>query len=73
MINKNTRLELVKLAPQDFDLAAILLAEAFYQNPSHVYIFPHDLTRLKMLQWGLKANLKLNLAQPAPIGKSFAL
>jgi ribosomal protein S18 acetylase RimI-like enzyme len=69
----NIKLETVELAPPDFDLAAVLLAEAFYDNPSHEYIFDDPSTRLKSLQWGLRANLKLNLAPPTPIGQSFAL
>ncbi|PSB12282.1 hypothetical protein C7B62_02375 [Pleurocapsa sp. CCALA 161] len=67
------QLETVELTPQDFDLAAVLLAEAFYNNPSHEYIFVDPSTRLKSLRWGLKANLKLNLSPPMPIGQSFAL
>ena len=63
----------VELTSKDFDRAADLLTEAFYNNPSHVYIFTNSNTRLKLLKWGLKANLKLNLAPPKPIGKSFAL
>jgi ribosomal protein S18 acetylase RimI-like enzyme len=72
MERQDTKLEIRELTPQDFDAAAILLAEAFYNNPSHQYIFVNESTRLKSLQWGLKANLKLNLA-PLSIGQSFAL
>lgn len=67
------KLNTVELVPQDFDRAAILLAESFYDNPSHVYIFPNHTTRLKSLQWGLKANLKLNLSSSKSVAKSFAL
>ena len=63
----------VELTPKDFNHAAILLAEAFYDNPPHVCIFPDSATRFESLQWGLKAFLKLNLSPPTPIGKSFAL
>lgn len=73
MEKHNLKLETVELVSLDFDLAAVLLAEAFYNNPSHEYIFTDPSTRLKSLQWGLKANLKLNLAPPFPIGQSFAL
>jgi hypothetical protein len=73
MEKHNLKLETVELASSDFDLAAVLLAEAFYDNPSHEYIFAESSTRLKFLQWGLKTNLKLNLASSSPIGKSFAL
>lgn len=73
MKKHNLKLETVELEPPDFDLAAVLLAEAFYNNPSHEYIFVDPSTRLKSLRWGLKANLKLNLSPPMPIGQSFAL
>jgi len=43
MEKHNLKLETVKLAPQDFDLAAVLLAEAFYDNPAHEYIFADPL------------------------------
>ena len=68
-----TSINIVELKPPDFDRAADLLAEAFYNNPSHVYIFQEDRTRSRLLKWGLKANLKLNLTPPNNIGKSFAL
>jgi ribosomal protein S18 acetylase RimI-like enzyme len=73
MEKHNLKLETVELAPPDFDLAAVLLADAFYDNPAHEYIFVDASTRLKSLKWGLKANLKLNLASSASIGQSFAL
>ncbi len=73
MKNVNTELNTIRLTPKDFDRAADLLTEAFYNNSAHVYIFANEKTRLKLLKWGLKANLKLNLAPPTPIGKSFAL
>ena len=63
----------IELLTKDFDAAANLLAEAFYNNPSHVYIFPDSSSRLKFLQYGLKANLKLNLNSATSISKSFAL
>jgi|GEM_PF-1627072 len=66
-------LNTIELMPQDYSHAAILLAESFYDNPSHIYIFPDSSTRLKHLQWGLKANLQLNLNSAKYIGKSFAL
>ena len=66
-------LKTVELLPKDFNNAASLLAEAFYHNPSHVYIFADSSTRLKSLQWGLKANLKLNLNSSISMSKSFAL
>lgn len=73
MANINLEIETIQLTPQDFDRAADLLTEAFYNNPPHVYIFPDRTTRAKLLNWGLKAYLKLNLAPPKPIGSSFAL
>ena len=71
--NSDLRLEMVNLTPQDFDRAAVLLAKAFYDNPSHQYIFTEPKTRLKLLHWGLKANLKLNLASSTARANSFAL
>ncbi|WP_019505456.1 hypothetical protein [Pleurocapsa sp. PCC 7319] len=46
---KNTDIELntVQLTPKDFDRAADLLVEAFYDNPAHVYILADQSTRLK--------------------------
>lgn len=73
MEKHHPKLRTVELTPQDFDPAAVLLAEAFYNNPSHKYIFVDSSTRLGSLQWALKANLKLNLAPPTPLGESFAL
>ncbi|MEN9518144.1 MAG: hypothetical protein RLZZ381_732 [Cyanobacteriota bacterium] len=69
----NIKLEIVKLTPQDFDLAAVLLAKAFYNHPVHEYIFVDPSTRMKSLQWGLKANLKLNFTPLMAIGQSCAL
>ena len=68
--NAGAELNIVELKPPDFDRAADLLAVAFYDNPSHVYIFRDRYTRLKLLKWGLKANLKLNLTPPNNVGKS---
>lgn len=73
MTHHNNQLNTVQLTPKDFDCASILLAKAFYDNPSHVYIFPDQSSRLKALQWGLKTYLHLNLNYPSPVGESFAL
>ena len=51
----------VQLIPKDFGRAADLLVKSFYYNPSHVCIFADKNTRARLLKWGLKANLKLNL------------
>ena len=69
----NIQLDIVELTPRDFDLAAVLLAKGFYNNPAHEYIFVDPSTRMELLQWGLKANLKLNFAPLMAIGQSFAL
>ena len=63
----------VELKPSDFDRAADLLTEAFFDNPSHTYILQDIDSRAKLLKWALKANLKLNLTPPKNIGQSFAL
>lgn len=63
MTAKNIKLETAKLTSQDFNLAADLLATAFFDNPSHIYIFPDRNNRLKAIQWTLKCNLNLNYQQ----------
>lgn len=63
MTAKNIKLETVKLTSHDFDLAADLLAASFFDNPSHIYIFPDRNNRLKAIQWTLKCNLNLNYQQ----------
>lgn len=73
MKDKALELDTVQLTPKDFDRAADLLADAFYDNPSHAYIFSDRHNRLELLKWGLKANLRLNLASSTAIGHSFAL
>jgi len=67
-----TKLTTVELMPADLAPASNLLAEAFFDNPSHVYIFANQSTRFKALQWGLKTYLALNLIQPDSNGQSFA-
>ena len=70
---KDTNLELntVQLMPKDFDRAADLLVEAFYDNPAHVYIYmsSDESSRLKAIRWSLRRNLNLQAAT----GSSFAL
>lgn len=71
MENINRGLNTVQLTPKDFDRAADLLVEAFYDNPAHVYInmSPDESSRLKATQWALRRNLDLQAAT----GSSFAL
>ena len=60
----------VELKPPDFDRAADLLVEAFYDNPAHVYIFMSDESnRLKAISWASRINLNLQ----GSVGSSFAL
>lgn len=66
-------LTIVELTSDDFDRAANLLAEAFWDNPLHVYIFPRDHNRLQAIRWMSKANLNLNLNSQKSIKLSFAL
>ena len=49
------------LAPELFPSAAELLANAFYNNPAHVYVCPDSPARMGQLTWLLGANLR---AQP---------
>ena len=72
-MTNDRQIQTVELKPSDFDRAADLLTEAFFDNPSHTYILPDLNSRAKQLKWGLKANLKLNLTPPKNIGRSFAL
>ncbi|MGK7948165.1 MAG: GNAT family N-acetyltransferase [Xenococcaceae cyanobacterium] len=73
MKDLNTEINTVELTPKDFDRAAALLAEAFYDNPLHVYIFPNPNNRLKAIRWMLRGNLNKNLNSRKNIGQSFAL
>jgi GNAT superfamily N-acetyltransferase len=57
------------LLPSDFDSAAALLADAFFDNPAHVYLFPDERQRRASLRWLLRANL---VAQ-APLVHSFCV
>lgn len=63
----------IELTTPDLDCAADLLAVAFYDNPSHIYIFPDNHNRLKAIRWMLRCNLNLNLNTQKYIGQSFAL
>ena len=71
MTDANQELNTVELTRQDFDRAADLLVEAFYDNPAHVYIYmtSEESDRLKAIRWGFRRNLNLQ----ASIGSSFAL
>ena len=71
MKDTNPELNTVQLTPKDFDCAADLLVEAFYDNPAHVYIYmsPNESSRLKVIRWSFRRNLNLQ----ASVGSSFAL
>jgi GNAT superfamily N-acetyltransferase len=43
----------------DFESASVLLAEGFFSNPAHVYIFPEENRRRRSLQWLLRWNLEI--------------
>ncbi len=58
-----------KLAECDFESAAALLADAFFSNPAHVYLFPSESQRYKALPWLLQHNL----AAQAPLHHSFCI
>lgn len=47
--------------------AGKLLAEAFFDNPAHVYLFPDVRARQKSLAWLLENNFKVH----APLEDSF--
>ena len=55
-------MELVRqLDRRDYPAAARLLAEAFFGNPSHVYMCPDSKTRLAQLEWLLGGNLRMHV------------
>lgn len=54
---------------RDFASAGELLAEAFFDNPAHVYIFPAEERRRRALGWLLERNL----AVQAPLEHSFCI
>ena len=66
----SNHINIVELKPLDFDRAANLLVEAFYDNPAHVYIYmSNESNRLKAISWASRRNLNLQ----ASVGSSFAL
>jgi GNAT superfamily N-acetyltransferase len=49
--------------------AAQLLADAFFDNPAHVYIYPDDKTRRRKLEWLMRVNLNAQFDVGASFGK----
>ena len=56
------------LTQKDMNAAAILLTDAFYDNPAHTYIYPNNLKRRGQLEWLMRTNLKAQFT----VGQSFA-
>ena len=56
------------LTASDKPAAAQLLADAFFDNPAHVYIYPDPATRRKKLEWLMRTNLGAQMS----VGQSFA-
>ncbi len=52
--------------------AAQLLADAFFDNPAHVYIYPDDKTRRRNLEWLMRVNLNAQFDVGASFGKRAA-
>ncbi len=52
--------------------AAQLLADAFFDNPAHVYIYPDDETRRRKLEWLMRANLNAQFDVGVSFGKRAA-
>lgn len=57
------------LQERDFASAGALLAEAFHDNPAHVYVFPDAAQRARRLGWLLQRNLEIQ----APLEHGFSL
>jgi GNAT superfamily N-acetyltransferase len=53
----------------DRTAAAQLLADAFFDNPAHVYIYPDDKTRRRKLEWLMRTNLNAQFDVGASFGK----
>jgi len=62
------RLTDTHLTPKDMNAAALLLADAFHDNPAHTYIYPNPLKRRDQLKWLMHTNLKAQFK----VGQSFA-
>ncbi len=56
----------------DRTAAAQLLADAFFDNPAHVYIYPDDKTRRRKLEWLMRTNLNAQFDVGASFGKRAA-
>ncbi len=52
--------------------AAQLLADAFFDNPAHAYIYPDDETRQRKLEWLMRVNLNAQLDVGASFGERAA-
>ena len=54
----------------DVNEIAALLADAFLDNPAHVYIYPDETDRLEKLEWLMRTNLRAQLAVGIPFGEA---
>ena len=54
----------------NLDEAAALLADAFFGNPAHIYIYPDEKTRRPRLEWLMRTNLKAQRAIGVPFGET---
>jgi GNAT superfamily N-acetyltransferase len=57
------------LEARDFASAGSLLAEAFHDNPAHIYLFPDEGRRARTLGWLLRRNLEVQ----APLAHGFCI
>lgn len=57
------------IAKSDQSAAAQLLADAFFDNPAHVYIYPDDQARRGKLEWLMRVNLKAQFDVGASFGE----
>ncbi|VAV93486.1 hypothetical protein MNBD_ALPHA05-1053 [hydrothermal vent metagenome] len=60
------------ITKSDRKAAAQLLADAFFDNPAHVYIYPDDKTRRRKLEWLMRVNLNAQFDVGASFGKRAA-
>ncbi|NOX82195.1 MAG: GNAT family N-acetyltransferase [Alphaproteobacteria bacterium] len=60
------------IGKSDRSAAAQLLADAFFDNPAHVYIYPDDKTRRRKLVWLMRVNLNAQFDVGVSFGKRAA-
>lgn len=49
------------IAPHLIPSASHLAAESYYDNPAHIFLAPHEATRINQLEWLLRVNMQMQL------------